>query len=339
PEAYQRVVDYLYLSDEKRKDFVSTVDKTLLLQMAQLSSYWGVDELKKLCDDGLCNSLGEINIENFTPKFTMLLGFVNRVAGSGDLEPIIDQMQIPGGAARLAEKCTPKEIEVFATLKTEFGKACQIPPGIFGKAEWEKTFPVTIKDEDVPPLPPNIHAILEQEDPCELGKQLKDTCQLFLRPEKVTFHEASGDREVELGFDGVEELAKKATNARRRTQYETTDLLRDQMNKVSVEASGWVLMRKGVIPNSRNKSFTDQKQLLKGSFEVPKTMDAILLNIIIYAIEGRCLYGREPWTYTRCQEQYAGCQMIVGGFVPSGLSVSYNIFDSVSSGLSGAWKF
>ncbi|NGX42412.1 MAG: hypothetical protein K940chlam7_00692 [Chlamydiae bacterium] len=42
PEAYQRIVDYLYLSDEKRKDFVSIVNKTLLLQMAQLSSYWAL---------------------------------------------------------------------------------------------------------------------------------------------------------------------------------------------------------------------------------------------------------------------------------------------------------
>nr|NGX43010.1 hypothetical protein [Chlamydiota bacterium] len=182
PEAYQRVVEYLYLSDERRRNFVSTVNKELLLQIAQLSSYWGVDELKKLCDDELCNSLGEIAIEKsdmdawldqseIVPKFTKLLRFVNRAAGNGnlllrfvnrvaergDLEPIISQMQTPEGAARFVAKCKPKEIEVFVTLKTEFGKACQIPPGTFGKVEWEKTFPVTIKDEDVPPLPPNIH--------------------------------------------------------------------------------------------------------------------------------------------------------------------------------------
>ncbi|NGX42411.1 MAG: hypothetical protein K940chlam7_00691 [Chlamydiae bacterium] len=286
---------------------------------------------------------------DFVPKFVMLLGFVNRVAGSGDLEPIIDQMQTPEGAARLAAKCTPKEIEVFATLKTEFGKACQIPLGTFGKAEWEKNFPVTIKDEDVPPLPSNIHAILEQEDLCEPGKQLKDTCQLFLRPEKVTLHEEGGDKEVKLGFDGVEELAKKATNEGRRTKYDTFGGLRDQMNKMSVEASGWVLMRKELISNSRDKSFADQQKLLKGSFEVPKTMDAILLNIITYASEGRCLYGREPWTLTRCrepwtltrcQERYSTPQVVVGGFAPAGLGVSYDgSFDSDFYGLSGAWKF
>ncbi len=138
PEVYQRVVDYLYLPDEKRKDVVSTVNKELLLQMAQLSSYWGVDELQKLCDDELCNSLGEFNIEKsdmdawldqseIVPKFTKLLGFVNRVAGSGNLEPIISQMQTPGGVAQLAAKCTPEEIEVFATLKTAFGKAFCLP--------------------------------------------------------------------------------------------------------------------------------------------------------------------------------------------------------------------
>ncbi len=362
PEVYQRVVEYLYLSDERRKGFVSTVNKELLLPMAQLSSYWGVDELKKLCDDELCNSLGEIAIEKsdmdawldqseIVPKFTKLLGFVNRVAksdnlflrfinrvaGRGDLEPIISQMQTPDGAARLAAKCTQEEIGVFVTLKTEFGKACQIPPGTFGKAEWEKTFPVTIKDEDVPPLPPNIHAILEQEDPCEPGLKLKDTCQLFLRPEKVILHEKGGDKEVELGFDGVEELAKKATNVGRRTKYNT--FVRDQMNTMSVEASGWVLMRKKLIPGTRRKNFADQQKLLRGSFEVPKTMDAILLNIIIYASEGRLLYGRDPWTYTHCQETHGGDQIIVGGFAPSGLNVFYYYFDYDDRGLSGAWKF
>src|SRR5262245_26049419 len=73
------------------------------------------------------------------------------------------------GTAQLA-----KESEVFGAhkTKTEFEKTGQIPEGAFGKAEWEKTFPVTIVE--VPPLPANIHAILELEDPCEPGKKLKE---------------------------------------------------------------------------------------------------------------------------------------------------------------------
>ncbi|NGX43688.1 MAG: hypothetical protein K940chlam7_01988, partial [Chlamydiae bacterium] len=125
-----------------------------------------------------------------------------------------------------------------------------------------------------------------------------------------------------------------------RTKCETLYSLRGQMNEISVEASGWVLMRKEPIPNSRDKSFADQQKLLKGSFEVPKMMDAILLNIIIYASEGRYLYGRDPWTYTRCQEQFLGHQIVVGAFAaPLGFIVGYSNYDSDCTGLSGAWKF
>ena len=192
--------------------------------------------------------------------------------------------------------------------------------------------------EEVPPLPANIHAILEQEDPCEPGKKLKETCQLFLRPEKVILREEGG-KELFLNFDGVEELAKNATNPDRRTKYITFDDLRNQLNQIPVAESGWVLMRKEVIPGSRNQSFENQKQLLQGSFEVPMVMDAILLNILTFASEGECLYGRDPWTYTRCQEKFGDYQTIVGGFDPSGLYVCDGHFDYDGSGLSGVWKF
>src|SRR3990170_7325899 len=101
PEVHKLVVEYLYLSDEKRKEFVSTVNKTLLSEIAQLSDIWELDELKQRCDDELCNSLGvgDFSIEKsdmsdwlaqsyLTPKFAMLLGFVNREAVEGDIETL-----------------------------------------------------------------------------------------------------------------------------------------------------------------------------------------------------------------------------------------------------------
>ncbi len=353
-EVYQHVFDILYLSDEKRKEFISKLDKALLPQMAMLSSYWGLESLKELCDDELCNSLAGLEIDkdeiqewvkrsDLFPKFTLLLQFMQR-AGKGNLEPIIDQMQTPAGAAQLAAKCTPKEIVVFATLKTELGKACQIPPGTFGKAEWEKTFPVTI--EEVPPLPPNIHAILEQEDPCEPGKKLKETCMLFLRPESVTLHEKESDKELLLTFDNVEKLAQSATNEKFRTKYDTFRELRDQMNKTPVAKAAWVLIRKDLIPDTRGRSFEDQKKELKGNFEVPLLMDAVLLNILVYASEGEHLYGKKGnfWIFTRCQEPYTRQEpykqwQTVVGFDPKGLEVGSRDIDRANYGLSAFWKF
>ncbi len=361
PEAYQSVLDYLYLSDKARKEFLANVDKSKLVHMAKLADFWGVDELKTACDEELCNAIGEFSIETegleewlaaeppekkerevwlakapFPPKFAQLLALLKRVAGKSELEPLIDHVQTPKGAAELAAKCTPEERTLLSTLKTEFGKACQIPPGIFGKAEWEKTFPVTI--EEVPPLPPNIHAILEMEDPCEPGKKLKETCVLFLRPESVVLQEESGDKEVELNFDGVEELAKKATDSSRRTSYRTFDELRQQMNHMPIAKAAWVLMRKEVVLKTRNEPFDIQTGKLKGQFRVPKVMDAILLNILMFASEGKYLYGQAPWTYTRCEEMYGRWQIVVGGFGPSGLLVR-SYFGIEDSGLSASWEF
>lgn len=348
-KSYQHVLDYLYLPDQKRKEFISAIDKALLPEIALLASTWELDELTNICDDELCNSLTTLTIdkdeiqewierENLFPKFSMLLEFISIVAAKNSLESIIEQMQTPEGAAQLACKCTQQEIVVFSSLKTEFGKACQIPPGTFGKAEWEKTFPVTI--EEVPPLPPNIHAILEQKDPNDPSKKVKESYQLFLRPEYVTLHEKEGSKVVLLNFDGVEELAKKATNEKFRMKYFTHDELREQMNKQPVAKAGWVLIRKEVIPATRKQDFEYQKKFLKGNVEVPLLMDAILLNILIYASEGKCLYGREPSTYTRCQEKHRNCQTLVGGLDPSGeLAVDYydNLADW-SYGLAASWK-
>ena len=348
PMAYEKAVEYLYSSDEDRKEFASNVDKALLPDLARLADFWAIDELKRACDEELCNSIGELAIEKsdvedwlsqsqFTPKFVQLLSFIKGQAEEGSLDLIIDEMQTPAGAARLAAKCTSEQIALFAELKTEFGKACQIPPGTFGKAEWESAFPVTI--DEIPPLPPNIHAILEREDPYEPGKKLKDTCQLFLRPKKVILQEASGDKELLLGFDGVEELVGKAVDPARRSKYWTFNEFRDQMNRMPIAESGWVLMRKDVIPGSRGRCFEEQKELLKDSFEVPKLMDAVLLNILTFASEGKYLFGTNPWTCTRCQEMFGFYQTLVGGFDSSGLNVHDDDFGTYSYGLSGAWKF
>lgn len=339
------VVNYLYLPDNLREPLLLSLDRTLLLDIARVADMWQIEELKNRCDEELCHSIGDLSIAkddvdgwldlaSILPKFAMLLAFIKRNAGEGELDSVIEKMQTPAGAAQLASKCSPKEVALFSALKTEFGKACRIPEGAFGKAEWEKAFPVTIPADQVPPLPPNIHAILEQPDPWKPEQKLGQTCTLFLRPQKVILHDKEGDKELYLGFDGVEELAKKATHPDRRTKYNTFDALRTQMNQMPVATSGWVLMRKEVIAGSRGKSLEEQQKLLQGQFEVPGIMDAMLLNIITYASEGKYLHGTNPLTYTRCYNQ-----MVVGGFDSSGLIVSYNPLVRDIFGLSGAWKF
>ena len=347
---YENVMEYLYASDEKRRQLISTLDKTLLPDMARLAKYLEIEKLKSECDEELCNYIAELALKesdlegwrsrsDCIPKFVQLLELIIRNQDKRGLDVVIDRMQTREGAVELAAQCTPEEIVLFSTLKTEFGKACRIPSGTFGKEEWEKAFPITINE--TPPLPANIHAILELEDPCEPGKKLKETCQLFLRPEKVILHEEGSDKELYLSFSGVEELAWNAIDPNRRVYYMTAEELKVQMHEMPAAVAGWVLMRRQVIPGSRRLSFENQQKLLKGNFEVSKLMDTLLLNILTIAVKGKYLYEtRDISTYTRCQEMFEDHQIIVGGLGPSsGLLVCGNAFDDDDEGLSGVWKF
>lgn len=226
-----------------------------------------------------------------------------------------------------------EEIKKPETVSMKTEKTVQLPQVIFGKSEWEKTFPITIQEE--PLLPSNIEEILETEDPFEPGKKLKETCILFWRPNEVILHGESGDSELLLNFNGVEELAKNAINPDQRTKYITFDKLRENMNKIPVKKAGWVLMRREVIPGSRELDFQTQKKLLKGSYVTPNLMDAILLNILTYANFGKFPYGRD---YTRCLETFLGFQLVVRGF-PQGLDICHDDFDDNDiGGLSAVWR-
>ena len=87
--------------------------------------------------------------------------------------------------------------------------------------------------------------------------------------------------------------------------------------------SHWVLMTTDVIPTSRGKPYAQQQELVRkyAHYQVPQTLEAATCILMEHVKEGKRLYSDDPCTYTRCQEQTAGYQNVVGGFGPSGLSV------------------
>ena len=87
--------------------------------------------------------------------------------------------------------------------------------------------------------------------------------------------------------------------------------------------SHWVLMTTDVIPTSRNKPYAQQQQLVHkyAHYQVPQTLEAATCILMEQVKEGKRLYSDNPYTYTRCQEQTAEAQNVVGGFGPSGLFV------------------
>jgi hypothetical protein len=106
-------------------------------------------------------------------------------------------------------------------------------------------------------------------------------------------------------------------------------------------AGGWVLLSKRVIPNSRNKNYAEQQQMVKANkdFYVPYALEAIVLNLVVHASTGEQLYGRNPITYTRCADQISdNCPVIVGSFGFEGLSVFFSSFNYDDYGVACAFR-
>ncbi len=102
-------------------------------------------------------------------------------------------------------------------------------------------------------------------------------------------------------------------------------------------APGWVLIDKEVLPESRNQTYETQKGMVEArGCSMPSVLEAVLLNLMVFAFTGERLYGTEPWTYTRCTEKVDDRRsIVVGSFDPEeGLSVlpAYNL-DSRSDGV------
>jgi hypothetical protein len=106
-------------------------------------------------------------------------------------------------------------------------------------------------------------------------------------------------------------------------------------------ASGWVLMGKNVIPESRGQDYETQKRMLEGrGCGMPSVLEAAVLNLMVFAFTEERLYGREPWTYTRCTEKVDGqYPVVVGAFGSDGLYVYYDdSFGHDNYGAAGALR-
>ena len=93
-------------------------------------------------------------------------------------------------------------------------------------------------------------------------------------------------------------------------------------------------MTKDVLPGSRSKSYSQQKNIVAElvkttgvSYQVPTILEAATCILAEYSRSENRLFSDSPWTYTRCQENVQGYQMVVGGFAPAGLSVYYYDYD------------
>ena len=197
-----------------------------------------------------------------------------------------------------------------------------LPTLAFGATAWSTYFGDVGTE---PPLPSNIHEILNAPCPYWPGKKVSETHMLVLIPEKVN------GRPLTLNILGELVKTPKKGNAGNYNE----DNFFHTYGDTPAPASHWILMTRDVIPGSRSKPFTAQKALLKGGDTVPKLLDATTAIFMQNASGGKHGYVRDPWTFTRCEEPYNASQMVVGGFAPppGGLVVDYNDFDLEHCGL------
>ena len=102
----------------------------------------------------------------------------------------------------------------------------------------------------------------------------------------------------------------------------------DELGDKPADESVWLLMTKDVLPGSRSKSYSQQKNIVAElaettgvPYQVPTTLEAATCILAEYSRSENRLFSDSPWTYTRCQENVQGYQTVVGGFAPAGLCV------------------
>jgi len=278
---------------------------------------WQTDATKRPTVLQLTNKLGEyLSEQEVIANFTKLEVQPKKAAPQPKASPI--EKKAPLSQLSRATNPVPKQpsVKKVAPVPKKVASVAVLEMA-FGKAKWEE-YIGTVGAE--PPLPGNIHEILQSQCPIWPGKKVAQTHILTLVPKTV-----NGKA---LTLQTLGELVKhpKRGNA---TKYRTFSP--SVHENTPVGESHWVLMARDVIPNSRNKSYSDQKRLAQTynkngvEYEVPRLLDATVNIFMEYVRTKTRLFSDSPSTYTRCQETYKNegkYQMVVGGFSASGLCVN-----------------
>ena len=165
------------------------------------------------------------------------------------------------------------------------------------------------------------------------GKSIRETHVLVIMPKGLTIKK--------LG-----ELAKKYFPSNTDGYRYIWSTIVDELGDKPADESIWLLMTKDVLPGSRSKSYSQQKNIVAElakktgvSYQVPTTLEAATCILAEYSRSENRLFSDRPWTYTHCQENVQGYRMIVGGFAPAGLDVSRDIYVSDDIGVAALRKF
>ena len=157
----------------------------------------------------------------------------------------------------------------------------------FGAKDWETYFGKKAGEE--PPLPVGIDTILDSRCPFWPRKKVRDTHLLVLVPETVD------GKPFTLNLLG--ELIQSPKAGSYGTKYRCyDDAVKQALGNLSSSRSYWVLMTRDVLPNSRGKTYEDQKKLVAEHaqreslpYEIPRALEAATAILLHHARTGERL--------------------------------------------------
>ncbi len=197
-------------------------------------------------------------------------------------------------------------IGVVGIVKNCRDAARQSDVSVYGRGAWESW---NVEIVDIIPQPPKV-------DPSK-----KDAVLLYI-PEKILV----GGEEKDFTLKVLKEMKGDSF---RFVNSKITEPFGD------TRAPGWVLIDKKVIRESRDLDYESQERMVRiKGYSMPNILEAVLLNLMVFASTGERLYGTDPWTYTHCTEKVDGKYPVaVGGFNFQGLEVRISFHKSASCGV------
>ncbi|MHA7878033.1 MAG: hypothetical protein ACX93T_03910 [Bacteroidota bacterium] len=189
----------------------------------------------------------------------------------------------------------------------------------FGKQAWNRYFG-DVGEE--PPVPSHINNICSMPCPFSSGKAIQDTHLLVLVPSTVNG--------MPFTINLLDKLIQSPYNNGHPSQLRFHDnRVKEKLGERHSECSYWVLMRREILPNSRSRSYSEQKSNIDSleraiglDYTIPNVLEAATAISMHYVRSGERLYPNKPMTYTHCLDQIDEAYPIaVGGFSTSGLSI------------------
>ncbi len=173
-------------------------------------------------------------------------------------------------------------------------------------------------------IPEEIRAVLNSNCPFNPGKIIAQTHILLFMPDLVNGQP--------LTLHSFRVLMEHPTNGLPSRFRDIWDQIIQDHGDTPLGRSGYVLITKDVIPDSRDQTYANQKALIRQhggvAYEPPSFLEMVILLAAVHNKKGVRLYGNNPSTYTSCQERFKVWQLAVGGFAPADLSI--DIFPFVS---------